>query len=157
MTLLEFRYSLEHILFPKYFFENPLALMAALFGKEDNEEANYLFEVVSDIAKTCDFELPYTAHQYKTSWYELNGKDYLCVITLPKPKKPLLCSQLYLLFADDVSQNRYFTVELMESKFLRKKYCLCETTSDGRINHGFISGKSYKILEKVMEMILDKD
>lgn len=156
MNLTEFRYNIEHILFPRYFFENPFAFFAALFGNEDETDdgkANYLFEIIEDLSNKCDFELPYTADQYNITMHMLAEDECLCVITIPKPEEPLLCSHIYLRFADDVSKNRYFTVELMESKLFQNKYCLCEHTVDNRINYGFISNKTKQHIEKIIHIL----
>lgn len=113
MTLPEFRYALEHQLLTRYYFEDATALFAALFGGDDDEDDvdNYLVDMVSDIANKCGFELPYTEEQYDVGLYQITDDDFMCKITLPKPEESLLCSHIYLLFPEDYSNRRYFTVK----------------------------------------------
>ena len=156
MTLSEFRYNLEHRLFPKYYFEDAPAFFAALFGNEDEEEPegvdNYLFEIISDISNKCDFELPYTAAQYDLELFEIDEDTFMCKITLPEPEESPLCSHVYLMLSDDYSNKRYFTVELMEIRRKRKYYCLCEWSSSGHHNHGEVSNDITQREQKILEL-----
>ena len=155
MTLFEFRYNLEHRLFPRYYFEDTPAFFAALLGNEDEDSEgvdNYLFEMVSDISDKCDFALPYTADQYGVELREIDDNTFMCKISLPEPEESPLCSRVYLILSGDYSNQRYFSVELMEIRRKRKCYCLCEWSSTGHHNYGEAPENVEQLERKIVDL-----
>ena len=56
-------------------------------------------------------------------------------------------------FKHKVVRKRFFTVELLERKWLRNIYCLCEWEENGfHGNHGIISNKIKKRKEKIIQL-----
>lgn len=157
MTLFELRYYFEQQLLPKYYFENELSFVWEMFEayREDTEyDSNPLFDMISKLAEKQGVELPYSQEQFKGEIIALDEDELMIRICLPEPEDVMLCSDIYLVFSvDDMLTKRYFTVELLERKWLRKTYCLCERREDGfHSNHGIISNNIKKREDKMIQL-----
>lgn len=77
---------------------------------------------------------------------------------MPEPEESLLCAYIYLLFSlDDLSKLRYFTVELLEKKWRKNVYCLCEWEQGGfHKNHSYVSKDLQKIQDKIIQIYEEK-
>ena len=101
-------------------------------------------------------ELPYSKKQYKTEVFSIDKDkdDFAVRIRLPEPEESLLCAYIFMIFSlKDLSPIRYFTVELLEKKWRKNVYCLCEWERDGfHRNHSFISKNLNKIQDKIIQL-----
>ena len=157
MTLVELRYYFEHKLLPRCYFEDTISFVGAIFEayREDVESnSNPLFDMISGLAEKQGIELPYSEEQFRAETIVLDEDNIMIRICLPEPEEPILCSEIYLVFCiEDFSKKRYFTVELLERKWLRNIYCLCEWEEDGfHGNHGIISNKIKKREDKIIQI-----
>ena len=157
MTLVELRYYFEQQLLHKYYFENEYAFIWDMFEayREDTEsDSNPLFDIISKLAEKRGIELPYSREQFHGEVIVLGEGELMIRLSLPEPEVPILCSDIYLVFSvDDMLTKRYFTVELLERKWLRKTYCLCERREDGfHSNHGIISNNIKKREDKMIQL-----
>ena len=161
MTLFELRYYFEHELLSKYYFEDTVPFLGEMFEtyREDSESSkNLLFVMILEMAARRGIDFPYSQEQYKAEIVVLNEDELMIRISLPEPEEPMLCSAIYLLFPiEDFSKKRYFTIELLERKWLTKSYCLCERKEDGfHCNHGIISNNVKKREEKIINLFKEK-
>ena len=157
MTLVELRYYFEHKLLPRYYFENTISFVSEIFQayREDVESnSNPLFDMISELAENQGIELPYSEDQFKVEIIVLDEDNVMFRICMPEPEEPILCSEIYLVFCiEDFSTKRFFTVELLERKWLRKTYCLCEWEEDDfHGNHGIISNNMKKRKDKIIQL-----
>lgn len=157
MTLCKLRYYFEHKFLRKYYFENTVPFLAEMFevyGNEEDDTDNFLYNMIREAAEKNDIEFPYSKEQYKVDLYPLNEDDFMIRIRLPEAEEPLLCTHIYLLFPiEDFSKKRYFTIELVERKGKRKHYCLCEWEEDGfHANYGYLPNSIEKIEDKIISL-----
>lgn len=162
MTLVELRYYFEQQLLPKYYFEDGLSFVWELFEayREDAEiNSNPLFELISKLAEKQGIELPYSQEQFKGEVIVLDEGELMIRLSLPEPEEPILCSDIYLAFSvDNFSKKRYFIVELLERKWLRKTYCLCEREENGfRCNYGIIPNSIKKREDIIIHLFYKED
>lgn len=156
MTLFELRYYYEHELLPQYYFEDTVPFLGEMFeaDRDDDTESskNLLFEMILEMAAKRGIDFPYSQEQYKAEIIALNEDDLMFRITLPEEQ--MLCSAIYLLFPiEDFSKKRYFTIELLERKWRKNCYCLCEWEEDGfHVNHGIVSNNVKKREEKIISL-----
>lgn len=159
MTLYELRYYFEHKLLPKYYFEDTVPFLSEMFevyGNEEDDKDNLLYNMIKELAEKNNIEFLYSKEQYKVDLCPLNEDDFMIRISLPDPEEPLLCSYIYLLFPiEDFWGKRYFSVELVERKGRRKKYCLCERGDGFRDNYGYISNNVEEIENTLMELFYE--
>ena len=123
-------------------------------GYQFGKTANFMFDNgVYPLGKQ-GINLPYSQEQFKGEIIVLDEDELMIRLSLPEPEEPILCSDIYLLFSiEDLSKKRYFTVELLERKWLRKSYCLCERKEDGfHCNYGIIHNNTKKREEKMIHL-----
>lgn len=159
MTLTELRYYFEHEVLPTYFWKCSGAFLSDLVQvvyeeEEESSDENIIYELISDISQEEDLEPPYSKDEYRVELFRMDKEDYTIRIVLPKPEEPLLCACIYMIFSlKDFSPIRYFTVELLEKKWRKNVYCLCEWEQDGfHRNHSFVSKDLKKIQDKIIQL-----
>lgn len=154
MTLFEVRYYFEHKLLPKYYFEDTEPFLTEMLDAYGSDGNNLLYDMISDMAKKREIDLLFDEEQYKVKIYQLEEDEFMIKISLPEPQESTLCSHIYLLFSvDDLSNKRYFTIELLEIKRKRKYYCLCEWEPSGfHVNHGYLPKSGAQIEDKIIEL-----
>ena len=162
MTLVELRYYFEQEILPRYYFESELSFVWELFEayREDAESnSNPLYDLILKMAEKQGIDLPYSQEQFKGEIIVLDEDELMIRLSLPEPEEPILCSDIYLLFSiEDLSKKRYFTVELLERKWLRKSYCLCERKEDGfHCNYGIIHNNTKKREEKMIHLFYEEN
>lgn len=161
MTLFKLRYYFEHELLPQYYFEDTVPFLGEIYEayREDARSSrNLLFEMISEMATRQEIAFPYSQEQYKAEIVGVNEDELMIRISLPEPEDVMLCYAIYLLFSmEDFSKKRYFTIELLERKWLRKSYCLCERKEDGfHCNYGIVSNNVKKREEKIINLFKEK-
>ena len=139
MILSELRYYFEHQLMPKYFLEDTIPFLAELIGNGEYRSHDIgcaVYNIFSDVARKADVIAPYSLEDFQGDLWTLNGDEYVLRIEMPEAQESPQCKAIYLLFTTTFSHLRYFTVELMEIKWKRKRYVLCEWTEDMHSNYG---------------------
>ena len=144
-----------------YYFENTISFIGELFEAYRNDvesNSNPLFDMISKLAEKQGVELAYSQEQFKGEVIVLDEGELMIKLSLPEPEEPILCSEICLAFSvDDLLTKRYFTVELLEKKWLRKSYCLCEREEDGfHCNYGIIPNNTKKREEKMIHLFYEK-
>ena len=129
MNINEARYMYEHILLPKFFFEEGMNLIGGLITEKD-----FAYQMMKKVCDDNAVEMPYPKElflfeQFKTEDKILGGK-----IFLPAPTQASACYVIYLLFNLQFDKIRFFTVERGEEE---TDVILGEWTKDGEhLNHG---------------------
>ena len=148
MTLSELRYYFEHQLMPKYFFEDTIPFLTELIGDGEDQTHDIgcaVYNIFEDVARKAEVIVPYSPEDFQGNLWTLNGNEYVLRIEMPEAQESPQCKAIYLLFTTDFSHLRYFTVELLEIKWKRKRYVLCEWTQDGHSNYGPVPNDFGKI------------
>ena len=159
MTLVELRYYFEHEVLPKYFFEDSEPFLSDILEvnyEEENSDENIIYDLISEIAQEEDVALPYSTEQYKAEVFAMDKdkEEFVIRIRLPEPEEALLCAYIFMLFSmKDLSPIKFYTVELLEKKWRKNIYCLCEWEQNGfHRNHNFVSKKLDKIQDKIIQL-----
>lgn len=145
----EVRYAFEHQILPHLFYEDKEQFVGMVL-----QDKGVLYEIISSIFDKEGVENPYVDEEFEVEPIRLSEDVLMLKITLPEPEEPILCSDIYLVYSvDDLSTKRYFTVELLERKWLKKSYCLCEREKNGfHCNHGIIPNNTKKREEKIIHL-----
>lgn len=152
MNITEFRYYFEHQLMPNQFFHDTVPFLFELIGDGEEEIRDigaFVYHLFFKVAQKAEVTVPYSKDDFRADLWDLDNGDYMLRIDMPEPQESLQCKTIFLLFNTDFSHLRYFTVELMEIKWKRKRYVLCEWMEEFHLNHGPVSNDSDEI-EKIV-------
>ena len=102
-TAAQIRYSFEHNMMPRYYYERPENVLNGL------EEVGlyYLWETVC-VENGCDPTYP--EEDYKEHWYT-SGSGTIVQVELPEPDENLLCYRIYFLYDPENDRTAYYTME----------------------------------------------
>lgn len=119
-----------------------------------NSDENIIYDLICEMAQENEIELPYSKAEYQIELFWLDKDDFAVRVQLPKPEEPLLCDNIFMIFCmKDFAPIRYFTVELLEKKWIKNVYCLCEWEQNGfHRNHMFVSKNLKKIQNKIIQL-----
>lgn len=154
MNITEFRYFFEHQLMPNQFFHNTIPFLFELIGDGEEDHRNigeHVFRMFLRDAKKANVSVLYSNEDVQAELWDLDNGDYMLRIDMLEPQESLQCKTIFLLFNTDFSHLRYFTVELMETKWKHKRYVLCEWTQDGHSNYGLVPNDFGKIETLIVE------
>ena len=158
MTLTELRYYFEHEVLSKYFWEDSEPFLSDILQvmniENENGDENILYDLICEMAQENEVELPYSKDEYQAELFWLDKDDFAIRVRFPKPEETLLCDNIFMIFCmKDFTPIRYFTVELLEKKWRKNVYCLCEWEQNGfHRNHMFVSKNLKKIQDKIIQL-----
>ena len=128
--------------------EDTIPFLVELIGDgedQSNDIGRAAYNIFADVARKAEVIVPYSPEDFQGDLCALNGDNYVLRIEMPEAQESPQCKASYLLFTTTFSRLRYFTVELMEIKWKRKRYVLCEWTQDCHSNYGPVPNDFDKI------------
>ncbi len=145
MTIADVRYSFEHTMLPKWFFEEGMTLIGYLITEE-----NFAYELLKKAFEDNGMEMPYPKElicfeKFKTEDKILGGK-----IILPTPNEMPSCYEIFMLFNLAFDNIRFFTVERGQEQ---EDIVIGEWTKDGEhIDHGAVDVRNSGEMDRVVEL-----
>ena len=104
ITLEQVRYHFEHNAVPRYFYEDPANVLAAL-----REQGMYMLWTA--LADENGVAYPYQADDFEEYWYELTDGSTILQIVMPDPEATPQCYRIYLLYNPTTGEAGYYTAE----------------------------------------------
>ncbi len=155
MTLPELRYYFEHQFAPNQFLHNTVPFLFELIGdggEETRDIGAYVYHMFLKVAQKEDVSVTYSLDDFRADLWDLDDGDYMLRIDMPEPQENPQCKTIFLLFNTEFSHLGYFTLELLEKKWRRKRYVLCEWTADEHSNYGFAPKDADEIEKMVVNL-----
>lgn len=139
----DIRYTLEHKILPKWFFEEKQHLIGALL-----QDHHILYRVVDDLFRKEDLDNPYTAEQFDIVPVRLDDKNFMLEVFFPEPEESPLCYHSLLFFDSEFEKTGFFTIEKGPLFGDGGKRFVCRWTADGTHanfgSHKFEEGEDIK-------------
>lgn len=107
----QFRYMLEHRMFPDMLYTRKVDLLNAILDKG----GKFFSDLYLIYAPTND--IVYKEEDFKISAKRCQSDDkmlYYLVVTMPEPTMPLLCKRVYFCYEEKTGIVKYYTSELAE-------------------------------------------
>ena len=137
------RYSFEHSMMPRYFYDRPTAMLDAIYK-------NGFYPLWNVVCTENKVNPTYPEKDYIMHWYYTDENAELVQIELPDPDSPTLCYRIYFVYGPGENDATYYTLE--SDDFEPDTTFLC--TWDKDRNHKIIN--TFPNLDKTSSGYQDK-
>ena len=98
------RYSFEHSMMPRYFYDRPDSVLGAIYH-------NGFYPLWKVVCEENNVNPTYPEKDYIVHWYTVDQKAELVQIELPDPDSATLCYRIYFVYGPDDDDVVYYTLE----------------------------------------------
>lgn len=149
MIKLKIRYYIEHILFPKVYYKDPLKVITKLL----TEKEEYIYEFYLNAYEEAKEACPFMQEHFKVEVSQIDQIEFIS-ITLPDFFiEPTMCHKIVLAYSMNMDLYQYYTLEDGNDPLFGNYIELCAWMEGVHVNFGDVKPEE-DVIKKINQTIL---